>query len=307
MLRIISEILSWQIYHKGRNRLLRKDATGGSIKATQHSMEQITKQQVILIALLVAIITAISTSVATVSLLDNPSSGSGQTIYKVIERSIETVANIPTVKEISTAVKAPSSSVQISPSDIASAGAKSLVRIYEKIGNEKKFVALGVAVGSKNGVLSSAPASARTDSSQYIIITSDNREIPAIWIKSDLTSGFAFFTISYAVGEKSKVPAIEIKDSSALRLGSNVVALGGKESGNVVSTGIVTEFAPLDGKSATSTEMINTDMALSSALSGWLLFDTSGNLIGFETAPHADKAANFISGAVVKAAIAGLL
>jgi S1-C subfamily serine protease len=270
-------------------------------------MEQITKQQVILIALLVAIITAISTSVATVSLLDNPSGNSNQTIYKVIEKSIETVANIPTVKDISTAVKAPSTPSQISPSDIASAGVKSIVRIYDKSGADRKFVALGIAIGSKGSVLASTPAVDNGEGSKYIAVTSDGKEIPATLTKEGLPSKFVLFTLNYDLAEKNKVPAIDIKSSSAQKLGSNVVALGGKESGNVVSTGIIAEFAPQGGAAATSTDMMTTDMALSSNLSGWLLFDTSGNLIGFETDVDADKVAHFINGAVIKAAVSASL
>lgn len=269
-------------------------------------MEQITKQQVILIALLVAIITAISTSVATVSLLDNPSTSAGQTIYKVIERSIETVANIPTVKDaVSTAKQTITS--ELSPSDIAASGAKSIIRIYEKVGNDKKFVALGVAVGGKGGALSSAPSSELGNTLEYVAVTADNHEIGATLAKTGLPGGFALFSLNYGAGEKSKTPSIEIKSNSGLKLGANVVALGGKESGNVVSTGIITEFAPLEGGAATSTDMMTSDMALSSSLSGWLLFDTGGNLIGFETGINEDKTTRFINGAVVKAALSGLL
>ncbi|MES2060175.1 MAG: trypsin-like peptidase domain-containing protein [Patescibacteria group bacterium] len=270
-------------------------------------MEHITKQQTILIALLVAIITAISTSVATVSLLDNPSAGSGQTIYKVIEKSIETVANIPTVKDISTAVKPAPAATELSPSDIASVGVKSMLRIYEKSGSDKKFVALGAAVGSKGGVLASQLLSSHADSSSYLAITNDNREIPISWSKGDLTGGFTFFILNYDAGEKNKVQPISIKDSAGLKLGSNVVALGGKESGNVVSSGIVTEFSPLTGRAATSTDIISTDMNLSSSQSGLLLFDTQGNLVAFETSLDSVTPSHFLNAGIVKSAIAGSL
>jgi len=270
-------------------------------------MEQITKQQVILIALLVAIITAISTSVATVSLLDNPGGGPQQTIYKVIERSIETVANIPTVKEAVSTAKQSSASAELSPSDIAANGAKSIIRIYEKVGNDKKFVALGIAVGSKNGALSSAPLAELANGLEYVAVTADSHEIKASLSKTGLPAGFAFFVLNYDTGEKSKVSTIEIKSNPSLKLGANVVALGGKEEGNVVSTGIITELLPLEGGAATSTDKMSTDMALSSALSGWLLFDTSGNLVGFETGINENKTGQFINGGLVKAALAGLL
>lgn len=270
-------------------------------------MEQITKQQVILIALLVAIITAISTSVATVSLLDNPYSSSGQTIYKVIEKSIETVANIPTTKDTDTTAKPIPVSSEISPSDIAASGAKSIVRIYEKIGGEKKFAALGAAFGSKNGVIASALLVDKTESSEFVAVTSENREVKATITKSDLPGRLTFFVLNYEAGEKSKVPSLEIKSVAAQKLGTNVVALGGKESGNVVSTGIIMELAALEGSSATTTDVMITDMALSSSISGWLLFDKAGSIIGFEMGSDDARVGRFLSASIIKSALAGLL
>jgi S1-C subfamily serine protease len=100
---------------------------------------------------------------------------------------------------------------------------------------------------------------------------------------------------------------IEIKDAKALKLGSNVVALGGKEEGNVVSTGIITEFTPLPNASATSTDAFATDMNLSSGLSGWLLFDTAGNLSGFEAGLGEDKVARFINAGLLRSALGSYL
>ena len=270
-------------------------------------MEQITKQQVILIALLVAVITAIATSVATVSLLDNPGASSGQTIYKVIERSIETVANIPTVKDTSSAVKQITSSKELSPSDIAANASRSMIRIYERVNADKKFVALGAAVGAKNGVLASALLSEPTGFSSYLALTPEGKEIPAILVRTGLPGGLSFFTLSYDPSEKNKVAIIDFKNLASPKLGANVVGLGGKEGGNVVSTGIITQFAPLSGNNATSTDTMTTDMTLTSSLSGWLLFDISGNLVGLETGINADKAGEFVNANLVKSAIRDLL
>src|SRR5262249_18336722 len=112
---------------------------------------------------------------------------------------------------------------------------------------------------------------------------------------------------NYPQGEKSKLQTLDLKDSSSLKLGANVVALGGKESGNVVSTGIVTEFSSYTGRGATSTDVVSTDLSLSSDFSGWLLFDTGGNLVGLEIGSGEGKSARFLNAAVIKSALAGLL
>lgn len=244
-------------------------------------MEQITKQQLILVCLLVSIVTAVATSVATVSLADG-NSGSEKTIYQVIEKTIEKVADIPTVKNIvgTSDTKKPVVT-ELSPADIADKKSDSLVRIYEKIGETKQFVALGLAIGSKNAILSSTLPDTVLPEHLFLAVTSNNREIPLKLEKVGLQNNFAVFTIQYAQGEKNKIPTLPLKDISSIKLGGNVVALGGKESGDVVSTGIVTEIKSIDDVVATKNILV-TDMLLTSPISGWLLFDTSGNLVAFE-------------------------
>lgn len=248
-------------------------------------MDHITKQQLILISLLIAIVTSVATSVATVSLMDG-SSRPDQVIYRVIEKSIEQVKDSPTVKNIvGTNTSTKSESSLLSPSEIVDGKSLSLVRVYEKQIDGKKFVALGVALGSKNALLSSALELPRTEASQYIAVTSANTEIPLKFEKSDIPSGLNVFTLQYDQNEKNKVKTLAINSSLIPKLGANVVALGGKESGNVVSTGIITEIksqsqtVPTDSQSK---DIIVTDMVLSTNISGWLLFDTSGNLLAIE-------------------------
>lgn len=244
-------------------------------------MEQITKQQLILVCLLVSIVTAVATSVATVS-LNEGNTGSDRTIYQVIEKSIEKVADIPTVKNIvgTPAQKTPANT-ELSPADIADKKSQSLVRIYEKIGETKSFVALGIAVGAKNMILSSTLPDTVLPEHMFLAVTADSREIPLRIERMNLTNNFALFSIQYVQGEKNKIPPLALKDINSVKLGSSVVALGGKESGNVISTGIVTEMRGSD-ENQRNKDTVVTDMVLSSPISGWLLFDTQGNLIAFE-------------------------
>lgn len=272
-------------------------------------MENITKQQLILVCLLVAIVTAVATSVATVSLTDGVSRPE-QTIYKVIEKTIDKVADIPTVKEIvgDTSVSKPTTSV-LSPSDIADKKLKSLVRIYELIAGEKKFVSLGVAVGKKDGVITSAPQTPINMSGQYVAITSEGAEIPVRYERGNIAGSLAFFSLLYDVKTKSKVTPLSIKGISGIALGTNVISLGGKESGDVLSTGLVTELKSIDTTASTSAKnLVVTDMNLTTDISGWLLFNVSGELIAFEKGIDAiDKTPIFINAKTVEDEMAGLL
>ncbi len=272
-------------------------------------MEHITRQQTILIAILVAIVTSFATAITVVSLTDETGSPT-QTIYRVIETTIEKVADISTSDTVTAPVKeTPKNPSVIAPTDIAQIGAKSLVRIYDTTGGTRQFAALGVAVGTKDGLLASTLLVAHTDSSSYVAVLPDGSEVVAAFVKANVAGSYSYFTLSYAASVKSKVPTLDLKSMSALRLGSNVIAVGGKESGNVVSTGIVAELRTQEGESSTSTpSIIVTDMALTSNYSGFLLFDTAGNLVALEQG--VDKAGGdhlFLNAAVIKTALGSLL
>lgn len=269
-------------------------------------MESITKQQLILICLLVALVTAVATSVATVSLTDD-SGRPEQTIYKVIERTIEKVADIPAVKEIVTDTKK-TQTTELSPSDIAEKKSASVVRIYEKVGETKQFVALGLAAGSKNAIVASTLPHEVLPENQFVAVTSESHEIPVKFEKAGLINNFALFTFVYDEKEKNKVPPLTLKNIGTVKLGSNVVAFGGKESGNVVSTGIVTEIKAFDGNASSTKNILNTDIMLTSQISGWLLFDTAGNLVAFQKGiDEIDKSAVFLNAKLVEDGMTGFL
>ena len=56
-------------------------------------MEQLTKQQIVLVTLLVGFVTSITTGIVTVSLMNQSPKGVSQTITQVVERTIERVAS----------------------------------------------------------------------------------------------------------------------------------------------------------------------------------------------------------------------
>jgi hypothetical protein len=248
----------------------------------------------------------VATSVATVSLMED-SGRPVQTIYRVIEKTIDRVADIPAVKEIVKPDTAPAVT-ELSPSDIVDKKTASLVRVYEKVGDTKQFVALGVALGTKDALLTSALSFIVQPDQQFVAITSSNREIPLKFEKSGLINNFSLFTFVYNPNEKTKVPALTLRNISGVKLGSNVVAFGGKENGNMVSTGIVTEVNSMDGSASSTKNLLSTDIMLSSLVSGWLLFDTTGNLVAFERGiDETDKTAVFLNAKLVEEGMVGYL
>jgi hypothetical protein len=244
-------------------------------------MEHITKQQLILVCLLVAIVTAVATSVATVSLTDGVGRPE-QTIYKVIEKTIDKVSDIPTVKQIVGDNDSKNRPVVLTPKDIAETKSKSLVRIYEVISGEKRFVALGVAVGKKDAIVTSSLMSPLNLSGEYIAVTNEGGVIPVRFEKGGISGDFSVFTLLYDSKVKAKITPLALRGISGLGLGSNVLSLGGKESGDVLSTGLITEMKSSNSVSTSTKDILITDMNLSTNISGWLLFNTLGDLVALE-------------------------
>jgi hypothetical protein len=225
-----------------------------------------------------------------------------QTIYRVIETSIDKVTDTPASTTQTPVKESPKTPTTLASADIAQLGAKSLVRIYDTTNGARKFAALGVAVGGKDGVLTSALEVPK--GSSYVAVTPQG-EITAVFVK-EISNGLNYFTLSYPEGVKNKVPVLDLKGLATLRLGASVIAVGGKEGGDVVSIGIVSELKPAEGDTDNAT--VVTDMKLSSAYSGFLLFDTSGNLVAIEKGiTENDHSPLFLSSSVIKKDLAGLL
>src|ERR1035437_463424 len=143
-------------------------------------MENLTKQQIILLTLLVSFVTSIATGIVTVALMNQAPVGVVQTINRVIEKTIQTVT-APS-KEIQTVVK---ETVTVNTDDqIVSAVAstsKSVIRIYRtntdpsSASNAMIFVGLG-AVVSDDGIVAT-DNSLISDGGNYFTTTDGNKLI----------------------------------------------------------------------------------------------------------------------------------
>ena len=206
-------------------------------------MENLTKHQLILVALLISFVTSIATGIVTVSLMDQAPKAVTQTINRVVERTVERVVTEPNkskdiVKE-TIVVKEEDKIIEAIEKN-----AKSMVRIY-KIDSSasaenplKSFVGIGVII-SKDGDITTDNAII-SPSSAYSVILSDAKEYDVKLTPSETKRRSRFLKIIPKKGELSLTPAV-LADSDTLKLGQTVISLGGKLR-NSVSIGVITSF-----------------------------------------------------------------
>ncbi len=258
-------------------------------------MEQLTKQQITLLCLLVALFTSIATSVITASLFDQTSTGVTQTFYRVVEKTIQEVTQKePTVTKVfntkpDTVSETKDTEKQVPLETIVANINPSLVSIsYKDRKGNSTFISNGVVIGNKNLVLV-FDTNAFYEGSMYRVRLSDNTEVDMK--KTDQTLlGMAILAYPEKTENPRALTGLQLGNLSQNNLGSNIIAIGQKETNNVVSTGIITEFP----KGQDKTEVV-TDIKLYNPLSGWVLLNTSGQIVGLIAgAQEGDTGARYV-------------
>jgi len=216
-------------------------------------MEDLTKQQIILLTLLVSFVTSIATGIVTVSLMDQAPRGVTQTINRVVERTVEKVIPIQTntkTEQITTVVKEADLAVEAVKSN-----EKSFVRIYEK----PKGANSSSNVFSRFGVVVSKDGEVITDGyliSSYMDYTakfSDDKSYLLTSERFDTATGLAIFKVAKDDKDANSFIPAAFGDSDTLRLGQTVISLSGKDSDSV-ALGIVSNLVWVNiGTSTTST------------------------------------------------------
>ncbi len=254
-------------------------------------MENLTKQQLILLALLVSFVTSIATGIVTVALMSQAPVGVVQTINKVVERTVETVTG-PT-KETQTVVK---ETVVVSTDDqIVAAVEKnknSVIRIYRTNSdptagsNSMVFVGLG-AIISTDGMVAT-DNNLITDGAKYFTTNADSKLSELSVLRAVSGEQIALLKIKGDDKNPIKYSAVSISKND-LKLGQSVIYIGG-ESKDSVSTGIVSTLSAKEIKStdnSTSTPITTQISSIETSVpanftSGGLLLNLSGELVGIK-------------------------
>jgi S1-C subfamily serine protease len=250
-------------------------------------MEELTQTQIVLLTLLVSFITSIATGIITTSLLAEAPTSVTQTINRVVERTIETVAppieggqagRSSTIKEI-TIVK--EEDAVIAAIEKSSQG---IVRIRGPVIDDipPEFYSIGIVVSSDGLIISDLRTASPKD--LYTVILPDGTSLNAHSVSVGTADNLGVFKVD--PNQIKKVFSTVIFSASEPKLGQSVIAIEGKDK-NTVALGRVLGIQTQEEKNSEGQIIkvaysINTDISPSGEIPGAPLFNLSGELVGIK-------------------------
>ncbi len=224
------------------------------------NIEELSKSQLILLTILVNFVTSVATGILTVSLLDHAPAFVTQTVNRVVEHTIETVAAAAPATIIQQ-VSAPAPSNQDLVTAAIGADAMRVVALYSaQTGTSTPAIAIGTFL-PKSRAVATAAQDALPD--ELLVEFTDGTHSPASLAhkgKGVAIYGFGNDTVL------PKMPAPTLVAASDLKLGQTVLAISSEGS---AATGIISRVS--DKGIRTTLPDIGTGSAA---------VDLAGNLIG---------------------------
>ncbi|MFA6341216.1 MAG: hypothetical protein WCX27_03225, partial [Candidatus Paceibacterota bacterium] len=199
-------------------------------------MENLNKQQIVLLTLLVSFVTSIATGIVTVSLMNQAPVGVTQTINRVVERTVEKIVpsnNNGTVKE-TIVVSSDDQTVSAINNNL-----KSVVRIYRTntdpsaVSSSMVFVGVGVVVAD-DGMIAT-DNSLIAEGGKYFITLGGSKLHDLLVLRAKTGEQIALLKIKPDEKDPLSLPKASIS-SGDLKLGQSVAYIGG-DAKDVVATG----------------------------------------------------------------------
>lgn len=264
-------------------------------------MEELNKNQLILLVLLISFVTSIGTGIMTVSLLMEAPIEVTNTINRVVERTIESVGPVQTIvtggiKEVQIQTVVVKEEDQVISA--IEKNTKSIVRIRERntsVGVDNLY-GLGVVV-SKEGIIAT-DKKIISEAMQYFAVMSDGTEILLVSTYADKKSNIGFFKAK-PVGDYTFSPVVF--SSGDPKLGQSVVVIGGNTT-NAISVGRVTLLTTKDIDTVAGTKYISSftaDIGPMDTVYGGPVFSLSRELLGLSISTFSSSKI-YIPAALVK-------
>lgn len=246
-------------------------------------------QQIILLCLLVSFVTSIATGITTVSLMQQSPEPVTQTINRVIERTVETVASqdpIDQIKSVITQNPAPSKVVEtvvVNQEDQAinavTKNQDSIARVHTPNRNAE-FVTLGIVLNSAGDI---AVDKRLINRFQNYTVKYGSRSFTAKYKSGSETTDFLILSIQDE-NPNDFTPAT-FGDSGSLKLAQSIISLSGSVSTSVSNGSITSLPVASDG----SLSAIKTSVDASNVLVGSVLLNLQGSIVGVKTYVTEDR------------------
>ena len=256
-------------------------------------MEELNKNQIVLLVLLVSFVTSIATGIVTVTLLDQAPPAVTQTINRIVERTVEKV--VPGETQVSTVIK--EVPVIVTEEElivkVINGATPGVLKIVS--GDEAKtFVSSGFLISTDGVIVASGlELNKATTALKYHAILADGQVIPLKRLvegeEKPLARGevapkpdLSFFKLLPTTVTESKWPTLTLA-KVAPTIGQSIVALGYADQSDVnVSVGIVSSF--LSSGNASTTPYLITNAA-SNENKGGPLLNIKGEVVGLSKGP----------------------
>jgi len=263
-------------------------------------MEHLSKQQLILLALLVSFVTSIATGIVTVSLVNQAPQAVTQTINRVVERTIEKVVPSEPAKNTQTIIK---ETVVVKADDMVvdsiEKNSGSIFRIYrtnsDVSADSSSMVFVGLGFVVSNGEILATDRTVISTNGNYFVNLSDNKLHSLNILRAKDGEQIALLNVLGEDKKPIKIASATKVSTSDIKLGQTVVYIGG-EFKNLISTGIVSSLGTKEinteiaSSTASSTEIqkntiilsIETNISKSDFLAGAPLINLSGEIVGMK-------------------------
>ncbi len=233
-------------------------------------MEELSKQQLILLALLISFVTSLATGIFTVSLMSQAPQGVVQSIGQVVEKTIERAVFQNTKADAIESRR--SNSIGAAYSIVL----QSTVTIRDHFtGNIKS---LGLIVTNRGVILSDK--SSLVVGEVYDASLSDGRIVPVSIIQSQVNGDIVFLAPTGDIRSiRSNIVAASFASTTVL--GQDVYSMSFVGSSTPsINSGIVSSVSTNQGPDT----LISTNILTSKTLSGSPVFDSSGSIVGIHMA-----------------------
>lgn len=196
------------------------------------NIEELTKSQLLLLTILVTFVTSIATGILTVSLLDQAPPVVTQTVNRIVERTIKTVAPALPATVIKTVAPAPPSNEDMVTSALSAQSLRTVLIYKTKQSTTTPAVAVGTYLPDVRAVVTATTKNLP----QEAVIEFSNGQTKSVTLtrKNESLSIYGF-------SDKAKLPKMKklmFIPSKNLKLGETVLAIRGDGS---ATTGIVSQ------------------------------------------------------------------